>query len=142
MGWARGRQGNAGARTVSHLGCGGWKALFVCLALAACAGSRKRTAVFSPSVEAEKELQSLVTSWTRGSRDERVAMAQALVTFRRRHPEKDLYRLVDVLLCWVDLDKGDSLTNVKARVVEIRSEVGPGTVDDIARTVQSAALRR
>jgi hypothetical protein len=125
----------------------GQRALFACFALAACAGpsadTRKPTAVLSPSIEAERDLRSLVATWARGSRDERAAMAPALATFRRRHPAKDLYRLVDALLCWVDLEKGDmNLAEVEARALEIRSEAGPGTVNDIARTIQGAALRR
>jgi hypothetical protein len=119
--------------------------LSACGACGACAGSdadaRKPTAVLSPSLEAEGELRSLVTSWAHGARAERLAMEPALVTFRRKHPDGGPARLAEVLVSWIALDRGN-LHAAEVRARKIRAAVGPGTVADIARTVEGAALRR
>jgi hypothetical protein len=115
-----------------------------CSALAACRGSgeaRKPTAALSPKVDADVEMRRLLASWARGSAAERQAMEPALATFRQHHEKDPLARLAEVLLAWIALDKGIlDVAEVRART--IRKAVGPGTVGDVAQTVEGAAMRR
>ena len=116
--------------------------------LVSCAGSgadaRKPTAALSPSREAEGEIRGLIARWAHSSRTERQALEPALVAFRQKHPDDDLSRLAEVLLSWIALDRGTlrDLHVAEVRAHQIRTAAGPGTVGDVARTVEGAAIRR
>ncbi len=70
-------------------------------------------------------------------------MEPALAAFRQKYADDPLARLAEALLSWIDLDRGrGSLHVAEVRAHWIRSVAGPGTVGDIARTVEGAALRR
>ncbi len=146
-------------RTVWHPGRAGessgtpgrvprWMSMLACVALAACAAGRADaplpTPLLSSSVDAEKQVRSLIAAWARGGRAERVAMERSLLTFRDRYRDDDASRLVEVLLAWIALEKGD-LPQAEARAHQIRSTPGPGSpgsMADLAAAVEGAALRR
>jgi hypothetical protein len=112
------------------------------IALSACRGLDARpTAALSRSIDAENELRPLLAAWARGSRAERIAMEPAITAFRRRYGADDAARLAEVLLAWIALEKGD-LRAAQVAARRIGSASGPGTVADIAHTVEGASLRR
>jgi hypothetical protein len=111
-----------------------------------CAGSaadaRKPTATLSSSPEVEGQLRLLVARWARGSRAERAAMGPELAAFRGLHANDPVSRFADLLLTWIALDARADLHAVEVRAREIGRLSGPGTVADIARTLEGAAIRR
>ena len=118
--------------------------LVVALCAAACASSgdtRKPTAALSNSREAEGEMHRLVAAWAHASRNERQGMEPALAAFRQKYADDPLARLAEALLSWIDLDR-NRLHVAEVRAHWVRSVAGPGTVGDIARTVEGAALLR
>jgi hypothetical protein len=116
--------------------------LATCASMCACASGEPRpTAALSHSLEAESDLRTLLASWARASRSERVAMEGSFMTFRKRHAADDTARIADVMLAWITLEKGElQAAEVEAR--KARAAAGPGVVADIARTVEGASLRR
>jgi hypothetical protein len=111
----------------------------------ACAGSgdgaRKPTAALSPLIAAEDEMRRLTADWARASNTERMGMEPRLLAFKRSFPGDELAHLAETLLAWIALDRGEAhVAEVRARLAE--KAAGPGTVADVARTVQGAALRR
>jgi hypothetical protein len=112
---------------------------------AGCAGSgdkaRKPTAIVSPSPEADAELRGLLAAFARGGAPERISMEAAITGFMKRRPKDPLVRWAEALLAWIALDRGQlDLALARARAAE--EAAGTGTVGDIARTVEGAALRR
>jgi hypothetical protein len=92
-------------------------------------------------VKADEELHDLVARWSHASRAERLDMALPIESFRQRHPNDGLSRLAEVYLAWIAMERGElNVAAVRARIVQ--KAAGPGTVSDIARVVEGAALRR
>jgi hypothetical protein len=145
-------------------GCWGtFLACLACLLSAACSGggadTRPPAAILSRSIVAEKELRCLMTGgacrdggagWARGTVAERLALEPDLLAFRKQHPGDDLSRLADVLLAWIELDKAcrlapcdqEGLRKAAEHARRVRADAGPGTVADVALTIEGAALRR
>lgn len=115
------------------------------LGLSGCSGgasdAKPPTAALSTSVAAEGELRRLVGAFSRGSRAERMALEAPLQSLKRRYPTDAAGRVAEVLLAWIALDQGDpAVALARARVVE--QSAGRGSLADLARAVQGAALRR
>jgi hypothetical protein len=110
---------------------------------AACSSSaRPPTATVSRSASGERDLQPLLARWARASRAERTAMGPALATFRQLHADDEVAaRLAEALLAWVALEKG-ALRAAEVQAHRTRDAAGPGSVADVCRAVEGAALRR
>jgi hypothetical protein len=68
-------------------------------------------------------------------------MEPALQAFRGRHAEDHASRLVDVLLAWLAMERGD-LRGAATTGRRLQRVAGPGTLADLARTLEGASLRR
>lgn len=116
-----------------------------CVTLAACGGAgdgaTRPTAALSSMLAAESQMRRLTADWARAGTTERVGMERSLEAFKKDFPNDPLARLAETLLAWIALNKGDNhVAEVRARLAE--KAAGPGTVADVAHTVQGAALRR
>lgn len=113
--------------------------------LPACAGSgagaQKPSAVLSSSIQAEAELRAITAPFASASHAERLALESKLEAFRAKYPADALARPADALLAWIALESGRYL-EAETRARGVRRIAGAGTVGDIARTVEGAALRR
>lgn len=112
---------------------------------AACSGSggtaRPPTALVSSSIPADTELRGLLGAFARGGAPERIGMEPSITAFIARHPSDPLVRWAEALLAWIALDRGQ-LDLALTRAFAAQRAAGTGTVGDIARTVEGAALRR
>lgn len=113
------------------------------LAQVGCGGSQGEgdamRPILSDSPAAQAELRGLLARFERGARDERVALAPALLDFQRRHPGDELRRVADVHLAWIALEQGDLR---RADAIAARHAAGWGAHVDVARVVRGAVLRR
>jgi hypothetical protein len=103
--------------------------------------TRAPTALVSSSIPADTELRGLLASFARGGAPERISMEPAITAFIARHPQDPLVRWAEVLLAWIALDRGQ-LDLALSRAAAAQRAAGTGTVGDLGRTVEGAALRR
>jgi hypothetical protein len=121
-------------------------ALLGVFSLAACSGAGAAaptpTAILSTTVAAEGELRHLMGIWARASGPERLALEIPLQQLKQKYPADPLGKQVDALLAWLALERGDDPHGAQVLAQRAEKAAGAGTVGDVARTVQGAALRR
>ncbi len=111
---------------------------------AGCSGSGrapKPVASLAKTEKAQIEIQAILELWGRSSREQRMALKPRLEAFKRLHGAEPPALTADALLAWVIMEEGAfARAETLASVVQVRTKAG--TTNDVARTIQGAALRR
>jgi hypothetical protein len=109
-----------------------------------CSGSGrapKPVASLAKTEKAQIEIQAILELWGRSSREQRMALKGRLEAFKRLHGGEPPALTADALLAWVIMEEGAfARAETLAAVVQARTRAG--TTNDLARTIQGAALRR
>jgi hypothetical protein len=124
----------------------GLLAVFAALGVASCGSAGPAGGVpvvpLSASVEAQNELHTITSTWAQASREERLRLEPRLIEFHRRFPEDPLGPVIDALLAWIAVERGE-LDKATSLAKQVHAQVGEnGTTADLARMVEGAALRR
>ena len=92
------------------------------------------------SAPASEAFAAIRAKWTRGTREERVALEDNIRTLRSRHAREPVARLADLYLAWIQLERGDSRG---AEIAAMQTaDPSPGNTRDLSVLVRGASLGR